>query len=110
EHGLAADGRHSDRVSVRADPGHRTLELPAGVAEAQTVEDRDRARAHGNDVPEDPADSGRRALEGLDRRGLVVGLDLERHRLALAEIDHAGVLTWALQNAFPLGGEPFQQE
>ena len=38
-----------------------------------------------------------------------MGLDLEGDRLALAEVDHAGVLAGALQHALALGGEPLQQ-
>src|SRR5205085_1104963 len=83
---------------------------PAVVAEAQSIQNRDRPCAHRDDVPEDPPDAGRGALERLDGRRMVVRLDLERDRLPLAEINHAGVLTWTLQNTFPVGGKPFQQE
>ena len=68
-------------------------------AEAQRVEQRDRPRAHREDVAQDAADAGGRALEGLDRRGVVVALDLERHGQAVADVDHAGVLARALQHA-----------
>ena len=68
-------------------------------AEAQPVEERDRPRAHRDDVAQDSADAGRRALERLDRRRVVVRLDLERDRLALAEVDDAGVLARPLQHA-----------
>jgi len=40
---------------------------------------------------------------------VVVGLDLERDRLALAEVEHAGVLAEALKDAFARGRQPFQQ-
>ena len=39
-----------------------------------------------------------------------MGLDLEADRLSLAEIEHARVLTGALQHAFTRGGKPFQEE
>ena len=39
-----------------------------------------------------------------------MALHLEADRLAVAEVDHAGILTWALQHAFPFRGKPFQQE
>ena len=70
-----------------------------GLAEAQAVEERDRAGAHGDDVAEDPADARRRALEGLDRGRMVVALDLERDGLALAEVDDARVLARPLQDS-----------
>ena len=93
-----------------ADAGDRPPEVMIRLGEAEAVEDRDRPGAHRDDVAQDPADTGRRSLERLDRRGVVVRLHLEGDRLALAEIDHPGVLTGALQDAFPLGGKPFQQE
>ena len=96
---LAADRRHADAVAVVADAADRAREVPVGLGEAEPVEERDRTRAHGHDVAQDPADAGRRALERLDRRGMVVALDLEGDRETVAEIEHAGVLAWALQHA-----------
>ena len=107
---LAADRRHADRVPVGADPGDGAVEARVAVGEAEPVEQRDRPRAHRDDVAQDPADAGRSALEGLDRRRVVVALDLEADCLAVAEIEDARVLTGALQDAFPRGGKPFQQE
>ncbi len=71
----------------------------SSVAEAQRVEDRDRPRAHREDVAQDAADAGGGALEGLDRGRVVVALDLEGEREAVADVDHAGVLARALQHA-----------
>ena len=68
------------RVAVAADPGDGALELVVGRAEPEPVEQRDRPRAHRDDVAQDPADPGRGALERLDGRGVVVRLDLERRR------------------------------
>jgi hypothetical protein len=36
-------------------------------------------------------------------------LDLERDRLPVAEVEHAGVLTGALKDTFARGRQPFQQ-
>src|SRR5207245_1906651 len=55
------------------------------------------------------ADSGRRALVGLDRGGVVVALDLERHRLALAEVDDARVLARPLEDARGRGGQAAEE-
>ena len=75
-------------------------------AEAQRVEDGDRPRAHREDVAHDAADAGRRALVGLDRRRVVVRLDLEDGAAAVADVDGAGVLAAALgQDAAPLLGK-----
>ena len=81
-----------------------------GLGEAQPVEQRDGARAHGDDVAKDPADSRRGALKRLDRRGVVVALDLERDREAVAEVEDTRVLARPLQHALPLARQPLQQE
>ena len=85
-------------------PGHDAVHEAArprigGVAEAQRVEQRDRPRAHREDVAQDAAHPGGRALERLDERGVVVALDLEDHRPAVADVDGAGVLAGPLQDA-----------
>ena len=110
EHRLAADGRHADRVPVRADPGDRAIEPRIALGEAKPVEQRDRASTHRDDVAQDPADTRRGSLERLDRGGMVVALDLEADRLALAEVDHARVLTWALEDTFTRRGQSLQEE
>ncbi len=110
EDGLAADGRHADGVAVRTDPGDGAVEAGIAGREPQSVEQRHRPRAHRDDVAQDPADACRRSLERLDGGRMVVALDLEADRLAVAEVEHAGVLTGALQHAFTRGGKPFQQE
>ena len=93
-----------------ADAGDGAAEVPVGRAEAQPVEQRDRPRAHRDDVAEDPADAGRGALERLDRGRMVVRLDLERDRDPVAEVDHAGVLAGPLQHALALRRQPPQQQ
>ena len=66
-----------------------------GRAEAQRVQIGDRPRAHGEHVAHDAADAGRRALIGLDIGGVVVALHLEDRRLAVADVDDAGILARA---------------
>ena len=97
EHDLAADVGQAEAVAVAADAGDDAGQHAGGVgvvdrAEAQRVHHGDRARAHRDDVAHDAADAGRRALVGLDVGRVVVGLDLEGHRPALADVDDAGVL------------------
>jgi hypothetical protein len=48
-----------------------------GLAEAQRVHGRDGPCAHGEDIAQDAADAGRRALVGLDVGGVVVAFHLE---------------------------------
>ena len=100
EHRLAADGRHAHRVAVAADARHDAFEQVARArvverAEAQRVHQRDRPRAHREDVADDAADAGGRALVGLDRRRVVVALDAHRDREPVADVDHARALTRA---------------
>ena len=105
---LAADGRHADAVAVVADARDRAPEAPVGLAEAQAVEQRHWSRAHRDDVAQNPADPGGGALERLDRARVVVALDLERDRLALAEVDHTRVLAGPLQHALARAREALQ--
>ena len=110
EDGLAAHGGDADGVSVGADAGDGAVEVVVRRAEAQQVEQRDRPRPHGRDVAQDPADARRRPLERLDGGGVVVALDLERHGLALAEVEDAGVLARPLQHALARRGQALQQQ
>jgi hypothetical protein len=87
-------------------PLARVVEL----AEAQRVEQGDRPRAHREDVAEDTADAGRGALKGLHGGGVVVAFDLERDREPVADVDHAGVLAGALEDALAGGGEAAQEQ
>ena len=79
-----------------------------GAPEAQRVEAGDRARAHREDVAQDAADAGRRALVRLDEARVVVRLHLEDGREAVADVDDAGVLAGALDDARALGGEALE--
>ena len=111
EDGLAADVGQAQRVAVASDAAHHAVEHAAGVrgvggAEPQLVHHRDRSRAHRHDVANDAADPGGRALVGLDVGRVVVRLDFEGDRPAVADVDDAGVLADAGQHAGPhlLGG------
>ena len=64
-------------------------------AEEEGVEHGEGARAHREDVAQDAADAGRRALVGLDRRRVVVALDAQRHGDPVAGVDDPGVLARA---------------
>ncbi len=102
EHDLAADVRQAQAVAVAADARDHAVHDARGVrvvdrAEPELVHHRDRAGAHRHDVAHDPADPGGRALVGLDVARVVVGLDLERHRPAVADVDDARVLAHADQ-------------
>jgi hypothetical protein len=112
EHDLAADVGQAQAVAVAADAGDDPGQHAAGVggvgrAEAQRVHHGDRARAHRQDVADDAADAGGRALVGLDVGRVVVRLDLEGHRPAVADVDHAGVLADARRAAARISSVAF---
>ena len=95
-------------------PGHHAGGDPAGAGvgqgpEAQRVHDGDRPGAHGEDVAQDAADPGGRALVGLDGRGMVVALDAQGHGDAVAGVDDPGVLPGADQHVGPLGRQAAQR-
>ena len=107
EDALAADRRDAEAVAVMRDAGDHAFQ-DAGIprsgfrvlegTEAQRIQHRDRPRAHGENVAQDAADAGGRALKRLDEAGMVVRLDLEGDAVAVADIDDAGVFARALQD------------
>ena len=107
---LARDRRHTDAVAIAADAGDDAGDelarfRVAWVAEAQRVDQSDRASAHREHVAQDAADAGRGALVGLDVGRVIVALHLEDGGLAVADIDDAGILARALDDARALGRE-----
>ena len=82
----------------------------AGIAEAQRIHVGDRPGAHGENITQDPADPGGGALIGLDIARVVMAFHLEDRRLAIADIDDAGVLTRAADHPRGLGGKPLQMD
>ena len=107
---LAPDRGDADAVAVVADAADRAREVPVGLGEAEPVEQGDRPRAHRDDVAQDPADAGRSSLERLDGGRVIVALDLERDRQAVAEVEHARVLARPLQHALPGARQPLEEE
>ena len=77
-------------------------------AEPDGVQHGDGPRAHGEDVAQDAADAGGRALERFDEAGMVVRFDLERDRVPLPDIDNPGVLSGADQDAIAARGQLLQ--
>ena len=110
---LAADRGHAHRVAVARDPAHHALDEPAlagvvGRPEEERVHHRQWPGAHGEDVAQNAADAGGRALVGLDGRGVVVALDADGDGDAVAGVDHPGVLPGSDQDAAALGGQAAQ--
>ena len=113
EHGLARDVRDADAVAVAADAADDPAEQLARAllverTKPQRVAQRDRPCAHCEDVAQDPAHARGGALVGLDGRRVVVALDLERDCETVADVDHAGILARALQDARTVAGQAAQ--
>ena len=66
--------------------------------EAERVQKTDGPRTHREDVADDAADAGRGTLIGLDKRRMVVRLDLEDRRESTANIDGTGILSRPLHD------------
>ena len=97
---LAGHIGNADAVAVPGDTLHHTAKQVAVVsrilrriqgAKAEGVEQGDGAGAHGEDVADDAADSGGRPLQRLHCRRMVMGLYLEYHRQAVANVHRPGV-------------------
>ena len=106
----AADGRHPEGIAIAADARHHAGHQMAGArmigrAEAQQIEAGDGARAHGEDIAQNAADPGGRALIGLDIGGVVVALHLEDAGQPVANVDDASVLARPLNDPGRLGGQ-----
>ena len=114
EDALAADGRHTKTVAVVRDAADDSADDVAiavagfGVIErpeAERIHHGQRARAHRENVAKDAAYACRRALEGLDKARVIVGLDLERGGVSVADVDDPGVLTRPDENPVAVGGQ-----
>jgi hypothetical protein len=119
--GFAAQVGHAKAVAVAGDAAHHALDDGVILVdqlrrfaslldrpEAQRIHHRQRPRAHGEDVAQDSAYSGGRALMGLDVAGMIVALDLEGAGPSIAHVDDAGVFARSLHNTLALGGQALQ--
>src|SRR5207247_543150 len=111
---IAADCGDAYAVAVRRDTGDDAVEkvaIPSRVerTEAEGVEDRDGSCTHCENVADDAADSGRGALERLDRARVVMRLHLHGDCEAIADVDDPGVLTRPLKHPGRLCGEELEQ-
>ena len=110
---LAAHGGHPDSIAVTRHPGDHALGDPPapGVvkrSKAERIHEGDGSGAHGEDVAQDAPHPGSRPLVGLDGRGVVVRLDADGRRDAVAHVDHSGVLTGSHQHPGGFGGKPLE--
>ncbi len=103
ENDLAGDRWNTDAIAVVADSLHDSgEEIPhARIVEGakpERVEHRDRTRSHREYVAQNSANSRCGSLVRLDRRGMIMRLDLERHCQTVADRYHASVLARTLKH------------
>src|SRR5208282_3182322 len=75
---------------------------------SQRIHNRDRSGSHSKNIAQNSTDSGGRALEGLDERGMIVRFDFEGAGPSIANVDDARVLARPLYNAPAARGQAFQ--
>ena len=83
----AKSRRFAFDLPFRLDPFHNSSIGP----KRNELSEKLRARPHRENIANDSADTGRRALKRLDRARVIVAFDLERNRPAVPDIDHAGI-------------------
>ncbi|MNC35452.1 hypothetical protein D3C75_839370 [compost metagenome] len=71
EHNFAADSRNPDTVTITCDPGYNMLEqifypVTLKLPETQRVKQRNRSCTHGENIADNPAHPGSRALIRLN--------------------------------------------
>ena len=98
-----------DNAAV-AGHGFRRRESIVNRSETNRVHHRDGPRAHGEDVAQDAAHAGGRALKRLDEARMIVRFDLEGDDVAGADIDDAGVLARPLHHALSRGRQLLQMQ
>ena len=121
EFGFAAEVGHAKAVAVTGDAAYHALDhgvisvhetAIGGVRfngpKAQRVHHGQRPRAHGEDVAQNAAHAGGRALEGLNVAGMVVAFDLEGAGPSVAHVDDTGIFAWALHHALAFRGQALQ--
>src|SRR5260370_1308053 len=119
---FAADGRNAKTVSIVHAPANPAIKdvsifrrflFTDAVArgdrpKSQGIQHRNRPRAHGENVAQDPADAGSRALKRLDVTRMIVRFDFERGDQPVADVHHAGVFARPLHHQLTARGQPLQ--
>ena len=130
ELGFAAEVGHAEAVAVAGDAADYAFDdgvvlvaltrfcvlvwirslaaLVRNRAEAERVHDGQGARAHGEDVAQDAAHAGGRALIGLNVAGVVVRFDFEGAGPAVAHIDDSRVFARPLDDTIAFGGQALE--
>src|SRR3989442_3871673 len=111
---LTTDRWTAETIAVATDAGDDALEQVTISAflqwtETQGIEDCDGTCPHGKNIPKDPPHPGSGPLVGLDRRRMVVRLDLEDERQSIPDTDGTPVLAGSVREMRPVGAHLAQQ-
>ena len=119
---FTADRWHAKTIPVAADSTNHPVQNPpvprgflfacrarsVDLAKTQRIEHGDGPRTHGEDVAQNPADSGGRPLKWFHVARMVVRFDLERRHEPVAEIHDTGVFPGALHHEPATRRQPLQ--
>ena len=111
---FTTDGGHSHAIAVMGNAGDHPFDQAhigriLQRTETQSIEQCDWPSAHREDVAQDPPNTGRRSLKGLNRGGMVVTFDLESEAMSIAQIHHTSVFTGTHQDSWSLCWKAAQQ-
>ena len=114
ENTFAANSGNAETVAVVGNPPDHAIHNTRVVSglrntgegsESERIHNGDGARAHGENIAQNAAHAGGRALEGFNVAGVVVGFNLERDYPAAANADDSRVLARSLNHILTFGGE-----
>ncbi len=117
QNALSAYRWHTEAIAIVRDAGNNALQDVAislsgfrviEFAEANGIENSNRARAHGEDVAQYTADAGCGSLERLDEAGVVVGFDFKCDRQPITYVYDASVFAGTLENMNAFSGQLLQ--
>src|SRR5690242_5756978 len=86
------------KATILIDDFLRKAGLRSNGTKAQRIENGNRICSHRENVSQNSADAGSRALKRFDVAGMIVRFHLERGGKAVAHVHDAGIFTGALQN------------
>ena len=85
-----------DHACKKPAVGLGLIGLPLDGSEAKGIHEEHRARAHGENIADDPADSRGRTLKRLNRTRMIVALNLKSNSPSVTNINDPGILLTCL--------------
>lgn len=110
---FAANGGDADAIAVSTNARHHTAQqvtrfFVIRCAKPQRIQQGHRARAHGEYIAQNTADTGCRPLIGFNERGMIVAFDLENCRKAIADIHRASIFARPLDDLWSVHRQGFK--